>query len=41
MFEALSRRPNSFCSACFSGQYPTNLKGVVEKEKKEKKEIRA
>jgi amidophosphoribosyltransferase len=35
MFEALSRRPNSFCSACFSGQYPTNLKGVVEKEKKE------
>ncbi len=35
MFKALSRSPNSFCSACFSGQYPTSLKGVVKKEKTE------
>ncbi len=35
MFQALSRSPKTFCSACFSGQYPTSLKGVITKEKKE------
>lgn len=32
MFNALSRPQNSFCSACFSGQYPTSLKGVQKNE---------
>jgi amidophosphoribosyltransferase len=35
MFKALSRSPKTFCSACFSGEYPTSLKGVVKKEKPE------
>lgn len=28
MFKALSQSPEEFCSACFSGKYPTSLKGV-------------
>lgn len=39
MFRALSRSPESFCSACFSGQYPTSLKGVKKSENPKEKNI--
>ena len=33
MFKALARRPDEFCSACFTGDYPTSLNGVRKSKK--------
>ncbi len=33
MFKAISRRPDQFCSACFTGDYPTSLNGVRKNKK--------
>lgn len=33
MFKAISRRPEQFCSACFTGDYPTSLNGVRKSKK--------
>ncbi|MGZ3692578.1 MAG: amidophosphoribosyltransferase, partial [Pseudobdellovibrio sp.] len=38
MWKALSSSPESFCAACFNGDYPTNLKGVEAKKTTEKKD---
>lgn len=42
MWKALESGPESFCAACFNGDYPTSLKGVEIKKQPEKKdEIKA
>lgn len=33
MFKALDRRSDEFCSACFTGDYPTSLNGVRKSKK--------
>ena len=38
MWKAVSAGPESFCAACFNGDYPTSLKGVENKKNTEKKE---
>lgn len=37
MWEAVSAGPESFCAACFNGDYPTSLKGVEIKQTPEEK----
>lgn len=37
MWSAVSAGPESFCAACFNGDYPTNLKGVEIKKISENK----
>lgn len=38
MWSAVSAGPESFCAACFNGDYPTSLKGVEIKKNAEKQE---
>ncbi len=37
MWQAINSGPESFCAACFNGDYPTSLKGVETKKDPEKK----
>ncbi len=38
MWKAMESGPESFCAACFNGDYPTSLKGVETKKNKDNKE---
>ena len=38
MWNAMSSGPESFCAACFNGDYPTSLKGVETKKTTDKKD---
>lgn len=38
LFSALKSSPENFCSACFSGKYPTSLKGVESPKNSPKKQ---
>lgn len=39
MWSAVSAGPESFCAACFNGDYPTSLKGVESKKNNENKDF--